>query len=282
MIKGEELSVYEKEYMKTYERYITAFEEALNKVIENYKDHELFVDFKNCIRGGKRLRPILLLMSNEVCGGGKEDIMPAAVAIELLHTVSLIHDDIIDEELNRRGRAPLYISSGLKSAILSADYAFSIILDLSSRYRDSEVARILAKAASEMSSGELKELKIIEKRKAISLKEYLEIISLKTASLFKAATYLGALLSRNAEKYAKELEAFGYNLGMAYQIRDDLKDLDKEKELTSLLNVDNKAKVLIDEMKKYIRQALEKLDKIPQCPTILLLKKLVTDLVAFI
>lgn len=265
----------EREYLSVFDHYIRAFEEGLSRIMREYREHELFPQFMESMRGGKRLRPVLLMLSQEACGGGEEDAIPAAVAIEILHTVSLIHDDIIDEEVERRGRLPMYISAGLKSAILSADYAFSIILDLSSRYKTREVTRILSRAASEMSVGELKEMRAMREGKKLNLKEYLNIISLKTASLFKAATHIGALLSKGT--LAEEFASFGYNLGMAYQLRDDLRDLGKKGELTSLLDVSDKARVLMEEMRKYIERALEKLEKVSWNPSTSLLKKLVVD-----
>ncbi len=267
----------EREYLSIFDRYIRAFERGLDKIMKEYREHELFPQFMESMRGGKRLRPVLLMLTQEACGGGDEDVIPAAVAIEILHTVSLIHDDIIDEEKVRRGRLPMYISAGLKSAVLSADYAFSIILDLSSRYRNKEVTRVLSKAASEMSVGELKEMKALKEGRKLSLDEYLNIISLKTASLFKAATQLGALLSKGASGLVEEFESFGYNLGMAYQLRDDLRDLDKKRELTSLLDVGDKAMVLMEEMRKYVERALEKLEKVSWSVSANLLKKLAVD-----
>lgn len=269
--------VLEQEYMNAFGSYIRKFNEILNKIINEYAGHTLFSEFKECLMGGKRLRPLLLMLSYESCGGKGEPVMPAAVAIEILHTVSLIHDDIIDEELERRGMKPLYISAGLKSAILSADYAFSMILDLSSKYERPEVAKILSKAAAEMSAGELKEMEVLRRRKPIGLEEYLEIISLKTASLFRAAAHLGAVISSNGQAYTEELKTFGYHLGMAYQLRDDIRDLGRKGELTSLLNIGDKARILIQEMKKYINLAMEKLDTIPLSPPVLLLKKLAID-----
>ena len=272
----------EREYLAVFDRYIRAFEEGLSRIMKEYREHELFPQFMESMRGGKRLRPVLLMLSQEACGGGDEDVIPAAVAVELLHTVSLIHDDIIDEEIERRGRLPMYISAGLKSAVLSADYAFSIILDLSSRYKSREVTKVLSKAASEMSVGELKEMKALREGRKLSLEEYLNIISLKTASLFKAAAQLGALLSKGALTLAEEFASFGYNLGMAYQLRDDLRDLGKKGELTSLLDVSDKAKVLMEEMRKYIAMALEKLEKVSWNPSTILLRKLLVDFMASI
>lgn len=269
----------EHEYFIIFSRYIRAFEEGLNKIMERYKGHELFPQLMESMKGGKRLRPVLLMLSQEVCGGG-EDAIPAAVAVELLHTVSIIHDDIIDEEVERRGRPPMYISAGLKSAVLSADYAFSVIFDLSSKYRMWRIVKLISRTASEMSMGELMELRALEEGEKLSLEEYLRIISLKTASLFEAAARIGALLSKGGPRFARELASFGHNLGMAYQIRDDLMDLGKKGELASLLDVDDKAKVLVGELHKYVERALEKLEKLPLNPSTLLLKKLVLDFVA--
>ncbi|MGI0085307.1 MAG: polyprenyl synthetase family protein, partial [Nitrososphaerales archaeon] len=150
--------------------------------------------------------------------------MPSAVAVELLHLESIIHDDVIDEGALRRDKQVFHVKYGLSTSILSADFVLGIILDIASQYPDTRIGRELSKAALRMSEGEFYELKTRSSMDKIGTDEYIETISLKTASLFQTSAKLGAIISGAKQQTIESMSDFGLNLGIAYQMQDDLLD----------------------------------------------------------
>jgi octaprenyl-diphosphate synthase len=117
---------------------------------------------------------------------GERDPLPAAVAVELIHMQSLIHDDIIDRDLLRRGWTAFHVLYEHEVALLSSDFVFSVILDMMMKYKDHRITRIIARVASQICEGELEEFTAYKHGKTISAEEYIKISSKKTASLFEA------------------------------------------------------------------------------------------------
>ncbi len=140
--------------MKEHQAYIERIDRGIEDLLEKHSAHPLHDPLTYSLEGGKRLRPLVVLLVNESLGKGTEDPIPATSAIELLHTVSLIHDDIIDKENVRRDKPPYYQLYGVDSALLSADFVLGVILEVASAYREKAVGIELSKAAIEMSSGE--------------------------------------------------------------------------------------------------------------------------------
>ncbi len=174
--------------------------------------------------GGKRLRALLTLESARLTGykEDKRDINLAA-CVELIHSATLLHDDVIDESELRRGVKTTNSVWGNQSSILVGDYLLSRCFEMMVEDGDLEVLKLLSSTSSKIAQGEV--LQLQHKGEADLLEEtYIEIINLKTASLFSAATKTGACLSGSNEKEKKALESYGRNLGLAFQIADDALD----------------------------------------------------------
>ena len=186
-------------------------------LIQKMSDHHLR-------SGGKRLRALLTLESAKLTGykEDKRDINLAA-CVELIHSATLLHDDVIDESELRRGVKTTNSIWGNQSSILVGDYLLSRCFEMMVEDGDLEVLKLLSSTSSKIAQGEV--LQLQHKGEADLLEEtYIDIINLKTASLFSAATKTGACLSGSNEKEKKALESYGRNLGLAFQIADDALD----------------------------------------------------------
>ena len=174
--------------------------------------------------GGKRLRALLTLESAKLTGykEDKRDINLAA-CVELIHSATLLHDDVIDESELRRGVKTTNSIWGNQSSILVGDYLLSRCFEMMVEDGDLEILKLLSSTSSKIAQGEV--LQLQHKGEADLLEEtYIDIINLKTASLFSAATKTGACLSGSNQKEKKALESYGRNLGLAFQIADDALD----------------------------------------------------------
>lgn len=174
-------------------------------------------------RKGKQLRPMFVLLTAKLCGEINESTYRAASLVELLHTASLVHDDVVDESLERRGFFSTYSLWKAKVSVLVGDYLLAKGLLLSLDNNDFRILQILSEAVSAMSEGELLQM---EKSRTLNLKEdsYFEIIKNKTASLLASACAAGAYSVTQSEVFAGKMRAFGENVGIAFQIKDDLFD----------------------------------------------------------
>lgn len=181
--------------------------------------------------GGKRIRPILLILAAKLCGskdsGHQHDL---AAAVELIHSATLLHDDVVDDSEVRRGKKTANSIWDNKASILVGDYLFSIAFQLMVRSENLRVLDLLSKASSIMADGEVMQL---ENSNDINLSEekYLEIIYGKTAVLFSAACEVGALINNKSEEKIKSLSEFGKNLGVIFQIVDDLLDYSSKEQV---------------------------------------------------
>ena len=178
--------------------------------------------------GGKRLRALLTLESAKLCkyNKGGRDINLAA-CVELIHAATLMHDDVIDNSDIRRGKKTLNTLWGNHSSILVGDYLLSRCFEMMVEDGNLEVLRLLSSTSSEIAQGEV--LQLQHKGEVDILEEtYLKIISCKTASLFAAATKVGAILAEKDLKYKEALEFYGKNLGLTFQIADDALDYNSE------------------------------------------------------
>ncbi len=171
----------------------------------------------------KRCRPALLWLSAEACGGGGARTVEYAALIEAVHGASLAHDDVVDGAHTRRGRPSLCARDGSKLAVLVGDYLVARCLAAAAADGDVALMRLLAGAAEEMSAAQAREL--LTTGPALDEPAYDGIISGKTASLFACACRAGALLAGAAEAAETALDRFGRQVGMAFQLADDLADL---------------------------------------------------------
>jgi len=174
--------------------------------------------------GGKRIRPLLTLASAKLCGynSGGRDVNLAA-CIELIHNATLLHDDVIDNSKLRRGVKTTNSIWGNQSSILVGDYLFSRCFEMMVEDGSQEVLKLLSSTSSRIAQGEVLQL---ENKGEIDVLEetYFNIINMKTAALFSAATRVGACLGNKSRKEKDALESYGKNLGLAFQIADDALD----------------------------------------------------------
>ena len=214
------------------ESYRAQVDVALHKELYQRQESPFFAPFVGAFAGGKRLRPILLLIAYESVGGRDGDPLPAAVAVELAHMESLIHDDIIDGDGERRNTKAFHASYGQEMALLSADFILSMILSIAARYSDPRIISALATATAEMCEGELMERVVEEMNKPARPSVYQSIVSKKTASLFEAAVTIGALIGGASPVDLSALASYARALGVAYQMRDDITDWEHSRTIT--------------------------------------------------
>ncbi len=178
-------------------------------------------------RKGKQLRPMFVLLSAKLCGPVNEAAYRAASLVELLHTATLVHDDVVDESLERRGFFSTYALWKTKISVLVGDYLLSKGLSLSLDHSDFRVLQILNGSIQSMVEGELLQL---EKSRSLNLSEavYFEIIRNKTASFLASSCAAGAYSTSQDEVKAEQLRQFGEKVGIAFQIKDDLFDYGNE------------------------------------------------------
>ena len=181
-------------------------------------------------RAGKRMRPILILLMARNFGQITDVTQNAAVGLELLHTASLVHDDVVDESEERRGQASVNATYDNKVAVLVGDYSLSTALLCVARTHSEQIVTYLAELGRTLSDGEILQLSNIG-RKDISEDVYYDVIKQKTAALFEACAGIGALSSGASEEAVMAAKQFGQNLGIIFQIRDDIFDYYDSKEI---------------------------------------------------
>jgi len=199
-------------------------QEFINRVIEDldFDVHSLLeVPAKyTLLAGGKRLRPLVCMLCAEVVGGDYRETKDAFLALELIHNGTLVHDDIIDEDLFRRGSPSVHVKFDGKRAILTGDVLLSLGLKYATKTGNLSIVSWLSDAALKMVQGVV--LQTYYRRKFVSEATYLNIAYLKSGSLFEAAAALGGLVGGDSGETVKSLAKFGRNFGLAYQIRDDI------------------------------------------------------------
>ena len=186
--------------------------------------------------GGKRIRPCLTLLACEAVGGDQEQILPAAVAMELLHTFTLVHDDIMDHDLQRRGRPTVHAIWGEEMGIIVGDTlyssAFKALVDVRGKGVSSEkvldAVEVFVKANMELQEGQILDM-MFAKRDNVSEKEYMTMVRKKTGSLIEACVEIGGILGGASAGQLNAFHTFGLNCGIAFQIKDDVLDLTADK-----------------------------------------------------
>lgn len=173
--------------------------------------------------GGKRLRPLLHMICSRLCGYSGDDRFPLAASIEFIHTASLLHDDVIDEAVIRRGKTSANNLWGNAASVLVGDFLYSKALKLLSDIGDMAIIQLMSKTTHIMSEGEVFQLMKCGDT-SLTEAEYLSIVEKKTALLISAACASGALLGGASRDQITALEQYGYKIGMAFQITDDTLD----------------------------------------------------------
>ncbi|MDH6342975.1 octaprenyl-diphosphate synthase [Parabacteroides sp. PFB2-12] len=174
-------------------------------------------------KNGKHIRPLLVFLTAKTCGNINDETVNSAVFLELLHTATLIHDDVIDETKQRRGAPSLNAIFDNRVAVLVGDYVLSTALLRSIMAGNLRIVNIISTIGRELSEGELKQLEVAEE---IILDEavYMEVIRKKTASLLAACTEIGAISANASDEFSRISREIGENLGYCFQIKDDIFD----------------------------------------------------------
>lgn len=176
--------------------------------------------------GGKRIRPILTLMTAEVFGTDYKKALPAALAVEVFHNFSLVHDDIMDDAPLRRGKETVHEKWNLNTGILSGDAMLILAYQYFEKYEPKvfrDLAKLFSKTAIEVCEGQQWDVDF-ENREDVTIPEYLKMIEYKTAVLVAAAMKMGAIIAETSEENANLIYDFGLNLGLAFQLQDDYLD----------------------------------------------------------
>ena len=176
------------------------------------------------VGGGKRVRPMVTLLAYAAFGGKRvKDIVDIATAIELIHTATLLHDDIIDGADTRRGKVSAYKKFGLKSTLVAGDFLFIKAFEFAGKF-DETVVQWTADACTMLTEGEILQSHF-NRNRAVTLDDYVEIVKRKTASLFHTGMKVGAYLAGASQSMVDETERSGLNMGIAFQMVDDILDV---------------------------------------------------------
>ena len=209
---AEELKIFERKFAESVKSQTPSLDRIMKYIIK---------------RKGKQLRPMFVFLSAKLNGEVNESTYRAAALVELLHTATLVHDDVVDESFERRGFFSINALWKNKIAVLVGDYLLSKGLLLSTGAKDFKHLQLLSEAVKQMSEGELLQM---EKARNLNLSEdiYFEIIRSKTASLLSSACAVGAWSTTNDDQITEKMKLFGEKTGIAFQIKDDLFDYGTE------------------------------------------------------
>ena len=214
--------------MQSIEKYSVFIEEEIKKTHYPLTPKNLYDPLRYFMTlGGKRMRPILTLMGAEAFGSSKKEALPAALAVELFHNFSLIHDDIMDEAPIRRGKETVHTKWNQNIAILSGDvllvYAYQLLAQQKAEVLP-DLLNLFNTTAIEVCEGQQYDMDF-ETKKSVSITEYIEMIRLKTSVLLGCALEMGAIIAGASLSDRKLIYEFGQQIGIAFQIQDDILDL---------------------------------------------------------
>lgn len=176
--------------------------------------------------GGKRVRPQLALLATKLFGGNEEDVLPAALALEVFHNFTLLHDDVMDKAQVRRGRPTVHVKWNANTAILSGDQMMIEAYKLLSQVPENKLAttlRLFNQMATEICEGQQYDVDF-ESREDVTISEYMEMIRLKTSVLLATALRIGAYIAGATDEQQEQIYNYGIHLGLAFQIQDDMLD----------------------------------------------------------
>jgi len=207
---AKELKLFETEFAASLRSATPYLQKAIDVILQN---------------NGKHIRPLLVLLTAKACGNATKQSADAAVLLELLHTATLIHDDVVDETKQRRGAPSLNAIFDNRIAVLVGDYVLSTALVRSIQTGDMRIVNIISRLGRELSEGELKQLEVAEEI-ILDERAYLDVIRKKTATLLSACTEMGAISSDASDEIINLCQEFGEYMGYCFQIKDDIFDYD--------------------------------------------------------
>lgn len=244
------------------------------KQFENhFNDYLKELEFSDYLKvsKGKMLRPALTIIASNIVGGASEKTFWAALAVEMMHNATLVHDDIVDDANKRREMPTFRANNGDKKAVLYGDYLFSKSLECVVKTNDFRIINTIANTTGEMSIGEIKQM---NESGGLSTEEqeYYDIIYKKTASLFVCSLMVGYYSSCDTNQWEERIKNIGLNLGMAFQIKDDLLDYDRSSKSGKAIGNDIQEKKmtlpLIYALEQVTQEKQEDIKKIINLPSI--------------
>ncbi|MEM6811546.1 MAG: polyprenyl synthetase family protein [Pseudomonadota bacterium] len=178
--------------------------------------------------GGKRIRPLLVLSSTQLLGGDMERAHRLAAAVEFIHSATLLHDDVVDNSDQRRGKKTAHVIFGNEASVLVGDFLFSRSFQLMVADGSIDVLKVLSDASSIITEGEVNQLSN-QQNVGITFEQYFKVIEGKTASLFAASCEVGAIIANSSDKARQAIKDYGYHIGISFQICDDTLDYDTDR-----------------------------------------------------
>ena len=216
------------DYSKIYERERKVIEARINKILKGKKPASLYGPAEYILdSSGKRLRPLLVLLSAKASGGKFKDAYNSAVAVELLHIFTLVHDDIMDNADKRRNKVTVHKKYDVNTAILVGDILLGVAYETLARDTKGDLRKIVnafTRGLNEVCEGQSLD-KEYETQKSVTIEDYIKMVEKKTAAMCAMCTTVGSYIGGADEKTTKALYNFGKNLGIAFQIQDDLLDI---------------------------------------------------------
>ena len=213
--------------MPTLSSYKKEFNDYLDQIVEVQEPVNLYEPFAYIMNlGGKRLRPVLAMLATDLLGGDSKNALPAALAIEVFHNFSLVHDDIMDDAPLRRGKQTVHEKWDVNTGILSGDVMLIKSYDLLGSYNGDQfkdLVSIFNETAIKVCEGQQYDMDF-ESREDVEVEEYLTMIGYKTAVLIAAALKMGAIIAGAPENQQEAIYNYGLNLGTAFQLQDDFLD----------------------------------------------------------
>ncbi|MEM2942303.1 MAG: polyprenyl synthetase family protein [Candidatus Bathyarchaeia archaeon] len=211
---------------KLLEIELPLIEEGLLKVLQSTSKARLLYEasLHPILSGGKRVRPLLTLVSCESVGGDFRKALPEAIAIELIHTASLIHDDLIDQDLERRGSPTVHVKYGVDLATLAGDLLISKAMHILSS-SPGKIREIVSQACVQMCEGECMDMIFKKHPEAVTEENYLEMAKKKTGALVRAAAMCGAIIGGGSNRQVEALSKYGEFVGLSLQLRDDVQEI---------------------------------------------------------
>ena len=206
------------------------FNESLNEFLKTKKPEKLYkAAYHLPLAGGKRLRPVIAMVACEGISKSHKDIIPFAIALEVTHNFTLVHDDIMDKSTLRRNTPTVHVEYGEPTAILAGDLLFAKAFECMTKYKEvlpvwSSLNQLLIDGIIDVCEGQQLDMNF-ESRSIVSREEYIEMIGKKTAALFMIAAEGGAVAARASPPVQQALRRYGFELGLAFQIRDDVLDM---------------------------------------------------------
>ena len=226
-IKSEYCKLAENYFMHTIYQYQEFISEYLQSQYEAKEPKNLYDPIHYILDlGGKRIRPVLTLMSAEIFDADYKKALPAALAVEVFHNFSLVHDDIMDDAPLRRGKQTVHEKWNINTGILSGDAMLILAYQYFEKYQPKifrKLAKLFSKTALEVCEGQQWDVDF-EVRNDVTIPEYLKMIEYKTAVLVAAAMKMGAIIAETSKENANLIYDFGLNLGLAFQLQDDYLD----------------------------------------------------------